>query len=163
MSRAKVRVMFLCMGNICRSPVAEGVFRHKVKRAGLEGRVEIASSGTGGWHVGEPPDPRMCAAAKAREVDLSPQRARQLAEEDFRAFDLILAMDRNNLAHAQRLVRPDDASAELKLFRDFDPAPGDRQVPDPYYGGAAGFEEVLDIVERTCEALLAHLREAHGL
>lgn len=163
MARKKLRVLFVCLGNICRSPVAEGVFRHQVMTAELEAQIEIASAGTGGWHVGEPPDARMCAASRARGVDIAKQKARQLKAADLSSFDLILAMDRENLANARRLVAPGQSADHLQLFRDFDPEPGDRQVPDPYYGGPAGFEEVLDIVERTSEALLRHLRQTHGL
>jgi protein-tyrosine phosphatase len=158
MARPSIRVLFVCLGNICRSPLAEGVFRHQVRAAGLSDAFEIASAGTGGWHVGEPPDERMCATAFRRGVDLRAQRGRQLRREDLERYDHILVMDRENLANARRLARDEAQAQRIVLFREFDPQPGDRQVPDPYYGGPDGFEEVLDIVERTCAALLRRLR-----
>ncbi len=163
MAREKVRVLFVCLGNICRSPVAEGVFRKLVEEAGLEGTFDIASAGTGDYHVGEPPDARMTQAARRRGVELSQQRAQVLIPAHLERFDHVLVMDRHNLANAQRLATSREQAARVALFRDFDPAPEDRQVPDPYYGGADGFEEVLDIVERTGRALLARLRALHGL
>ncbi len=162
MAHRRVRILFVCLGNICRSPVAEGVFRHKVKEAGLEAHFEIASAGTGDWHVGKPPDARMCAAVKRRAVDISGQRARQVTEADFAAYDHILVMDRSNLENARKLDPAGTYAERIALFREFDPEPGDLQVPDPYYGGPEGFEHVLDIVFRTSDALLQHLRQTHG-
>ncbi|AKU92007.1 low molecular weight protein-tyrosine-phosphatase [Vulgatibacter incomptus] len=155
------RVLFVCLGNICRSPLAEGLFRRHVEEAGLAGRIEIASAGTGAWHVGKPPDKRMCATASKRGVDISHQRARHLCAEDLRRSDLVLAMDRENLANIRALGSA-DLSSNVVLFRHFDPEPGTGEVPDPYYGGDEGFAEVFDIVDRTSRALLGELRREHG-
>lgn len=150
------RVLFVCLGNICRSPTAEAVFRTLVEREGLADVVEIDSAGTGGWHAGEGPDPRMIEAGRRRGHRLG-GRARQVETEDFERFDLILAMDDSNLVELQRRA-PESATAEVRLFREFDPdAPGG-DVPDPYYGGQRGFDEVVDIVERTSATLLEHIR-----
>lgn len=145
-------VLFVCLGNICRSPAAEGVFRDLAERAGLA--VTIDSAGTGAWHRGNPPDRRMMAAAKARGIDLSAQRARQVDTGDFYMFDHILAMDASNLADLHDLAPP-DATAEVRMFLDYG-AGGD--VPDPYYGGDDGFEHVLDLVTEASNGLLRHLR-----
>jgi protein-tyrosine phosphatase len=148
------------MGNICRSPTAEAVMRDLVRREGLEGRIEIDSAGTGGWHVGEPPDARAAAAARARGIVME-GAARQVRPADFDRYDLLLAADRENLA-ALRAVAPDaEAAAKVRLLREFDRAAlagGDLDVPDPYYGGAAGFEDVLDLVEAACRGLVDQLR-----
>lgn len=143
------------MGNICRSPTAEGVFSAAAERAGLTVRVE--SAGTGGWHAGEPPDRRAQAAAAARGIDLSGQRARRVLPEDFHAFDHILAMDRDNLRDLEAM-RPPGSRAALRLFLDYAPDQPVREVPDPYYGGPQGFETVLDLIERASEGFLAELR-----
>jgi protein-tyrosine phosphatase len=154
------RILFVCLGNICRSPAAEGVFAHLAKEAGLAGRFEIASAGTGSWHVGELADARMREAASRRQVTLT-SLARQVSADDFHDFDYIFAMDSTNLRHLRKMA-PRGHRAALHLFRDFDPeSPGD-DVPDPYYGGDAGFEEVLDIVTRTGRALLTHLTRDDG-
>lgn len=151
-----MRVLFVCLGNICRSPTAEGVFRHRVRETGLEERIHIDSAGTGDWHVGKAPDSRTCRAARLRGYDLSGLRARQFQREDFERFDLVLAMDRSNLRHIQA-VRPATARAELDLFlRRYDMALD--EVPDPYYGGEDGFEQVLDLIERASDALLAEIK-----
>ncbi|HLA30284.1 MAG TPA: low molecular weight protein-tyrosine-phosphatase [Pseudomonas sp.] len=151
-----MRVLFVCLGNICRSPTAEGVLRHKLREAGLEGRIEVDSAGTGDWHVGKAPDLRTRQAALQRGYDLSALRGRQVEAADFQRFDLILAMDNSNLGHLQRL-RPGNGSAELDLLlRRYRLALD--EVPDPYYGGEEGFEQVLDLLERACDALLAELR-----
>ena len=152
------RVIFVCLGNICRSALAEGVMRKHVEAAGLTGRVEIASAGTGGWHVGKPPDRRMCATAKARGVEIAGQRARQLRPQDLRDHDLVLPMDRSNLADARALASSQAEAGRIVLFRDFDPEPDAGEVPDPYYGGEEGFVHVFEIVDRTCRALVAELR-----
>ncbi len=169
-----VRVLFLCLGNICRSPLAEGIFRQQVA-AGLADCFEIASAGTGPWHVGQPPDRRTRASARRRGLDLDGLRGRQLAAADLGYYDHVLAMDRDNLHDALALgpeLAPDpclpakaggDLGPRLRLFREFDPEPDDYQVPDPYYGGADGFERVRDIVERTARALLARLRTVYGI
>lgn len=150
-----MRILFVCLGNICRSPTAEGVMRAKLIAAGLAGHVEVASAGTGDWHVGKAPDERTQRAAKARGYDLSAQRAQQVTEADWREYDLLLAMDHTNLASIERL-RPDDATAQAALFLRHCQAPVD-EVPDPYYGGSRGFDEVLDLVENACDRLILSL------
>ena len=151
-----MRVLFVCLGNICRSPTAEGVFRHKLRASGLEGRIEVDSAGTGDWHVGKAPDSRTRQAAQRRGYDLGALRGRQVSAGDFARFDLILAMDSSNLQHLQRM-RPANSAAELDLFlRRYGLALS--EVPDPYYGGEEGFEQVLDLIEQACDALLVELR-----
>jgi protein-tyrosine phosphatase len=159
MADPSVQVLFVCLGNICRSPLAEGVFRQLVAEAGLSDRIRIASAGTGDWHVGKPPDARMVATAAARAIDLSPQRAPELIE----ASDVVLVMDRENLRNARALVSEPALQARIRRFREDDPVPGDGDVPDPYYGGDEGFVEVIEIVDRTARALLSRLRREHGL
>jgi len=161
-----IRVLFVCAGNICRSPMAEGVFRHLVREAGLEERFEIDSAGTGGWHEGEPPDARAAAAALRRGVTLAGQ-ARRIRLEDLSRFDHILVMDSENLDVLERLRRLRAPEAEVRLFREYDAEaagvdePPD--VPDPYYGGPRGFDDVYDMVERSGRGLLAHIRKEHGV
>ena len=150
-SLAAVRILFVCMGNICRSPTAEGVMRRLLREERLDDRIEVDSAGTGGWHAGEPPDERATEAARRRGIDLG-GTARQVEPEDFERFDLILAADRENLAALRRLAPDDEARAKVRLLL------GDRDVPDPYYGGARGFEDVLDLVQGACEELLDELR-----
>jgi protein-tyrosine phosphatase len=152
-------VLFVCLGNICRSPTAEGVFRELAAREGLAERIAVDSAGTGAWHVGEAPDARAQAAARRRGYDLSAQRARQISGEDFRRFDLILAMDRANLADLRR-QQPAQARARLELFLSFADAAPVLEVPDPYYGEGDGFERVLDLVEAASRGLLAHIRSS---
>lgn len=149
------RILFFCMGNICRSPTAEGVMRAKLKAAGLD--IEVDSAGTHGYHIGAPPDERSQEHALQRGYDLSSLRARKLLAQDFERFDLVLAMDDNNFAHAQRLCPPSQRH-KLKLLMDYAPHAGNPHVPDPYYGGAAGFDEVLDLVETACDGLVQMLR-----
>ena len=150
-------ILFVCTGNICRSPTAEGVFKRFVAEAGLEGRIASDSAGTHGYHVGEPPDPRTQHAASRRGYDLSVLRARQVSLSDFGEFDYLLAMDQGNLLVLQRLCPPQHAD-RLRLFMEFGADPAVREVPDPYYGGAQGFERVLDMVEQASRGLLEHLR-----
>jgi protein-tyrosine phosphatase len=149
------RILFFCMGNICRSPTAEGVMRAKLAEAGLD--VEVDSAGTHGYHVGDPPDERSQVHALERGYDLSALRARKLEAADFERFDLVLAMDEDNLAQAARLCPP-ARRERLKLLMDYAPQTRQRVVPDPYYGAADGFEEVLDLVEAGCDGLIAELR-----
>lgn len=152
-----MRVLFVCLGNICRSPTAEGILRHKLQEAGLAERVEVASAGTGNWHVGKAPDSRSQRAAKRRGYDLSSQRAQQVSATDFNRYDLILAMDQSNLRDLKAL-QPASAKAELDLFlRRYEGVKD--EVPDPYYDGEHGFEEVLDLVERACDLLVIELKE----
>ena len=179
-----MRVLFVCLGNICRSPTAEATMRALVREAGLQEEIEIDSAGTGGWHVGSRPDARAAAAARARGIALE-GTAREVVPEDFEDFDLLIAMDRSNLSALRQLAPSEAARAKLRLLREFDPAstplaqpPGansrgpdapagaragaasahDLDVPDPYYGAAGGFEEVLDLVQAACEGLLEHIR-----
>ena len=146
------RVLFVCLGNICRSPTAEGVFRARAAAADMA--VTVDSAGTGAWHVGEAPDHRAQNEAQRRGYDLSHQRARQVTAQDFRDFDLIFAMDRSNLANLRR-VRPANATAEVELFLDLLPDQPLREVPDPYYED--GFDMVLDLIEDGADALIARL------
>ncbi|MEM8985710.1 MAG: low molecular weight protein-tyrosine-phosphatase [Pseudomonadota bacterium] len=150
------RILFICLGNICRSPAAEGVFRGKAAAAGLA--VEIDSAGTGGWHAGHAPDARMTAAAKARGVDLSSLRARQVALSDFYEFDLLLTMDDSNFADVMAEAPP-NATAKVRRFLEFAAASKVRDVPDPYYGGPDGFEHVLDLIEDASDGLVRHLMD----
>jgi protein-tyrosine phosphatase len=155
-----MRILFVCMGNICRSPTAEGVMRRLLEDAGLTDRVEIESAGTGGWHAGEPPDRRATLAASRRGVTLE-GAARQIRPSDFRDFDLVIALDRANLRELLAVAPDEDAAEKIRLLREFDPrAGGDLDVPDPYYGGDRGFETVLDMVEAACRGLLDELRSA---
>jgi protein-tyrosine phosphatase len=150
-----MRILFVCAGNICRSPTAEAVMRGLIAEAELDGEIEVESAGTGGWHVGDPPDPRSMAAAAERGVELA-GAARQVDEADFDGFDLLVAMDRSNRDALRRLAPDEDARERIRLLREY----GDGQahdVPDPYYGGADGFAEVVEIVERNCRALLEEL------
>ena len=155
-----VKVLFVCLGNICRSPTAEGVFRTLVEREGLADAIGIDSAGTGAYHVGEAPDPRTQQAAKTRGFDLSRQRARQAVGADFNRFDYVLAMDRDNFRNLQRICPP-GYTGHLGLFLEFAPRLGATDVPDPYYGGPNGFETVLDMVEEAARGLLDHIRETH--
>jgi len=151
-----MKVLFVCLGNICRSPTAEGVFRHKLRAAGLDHRVQVDSAGTGDWHVGKAPDSRTRQAALRRGYDLSAQRARQVEVADFQRFDLILAMDQSNLRNLEAL-RPADGCADLDLYlRRY--ALALDEVPDPYYGGEDGFEQVLDLIEQASDALLIEIK-----
>lgn len=151
---ASVRVLMVCMGNICRSPTAEAVLRHKLQQAGLQGRVMVDSAGTHGYHSGEAPDPRAIAAASRRGYDLKPLRARPVQPEDFHRFHWILAMDEDNLAWL-RSKAPAGHVARVELLLDqARPPPAETQVPDPYYGGPAGFDHVLDLVEGACDGFV---------
>lgn len=153
------RILFVCMGNICRSPTAEGVTRAIAEKKGVFDQFEFDSAGTHGYHVGNPPDPRARQAAARRGYDLSPLRARQVNEFDFERFDHVLAMDRDNLA-LLRQACPEEHHAKLRLFLEFAanvPAEAGDEVPDPYYGGPEGFERVLDMVEDAANGLLDQL------
>jgi protein-tyrosine phosphatase len=154
-SKKEISVLFVCMGNICRSPTAEGVFRHHASEAGLSDRVFIDSAGTHAYHVGEPPDRRAIAAAERRGVSLHDIRARRVSDADFERFDYIIAMDEDNVARLQEQGSPEHHS-KVRLFLEFS-AGGEQDVPDPYYGGAAGFERVLDLVEDASRGLLETL------
>lgn len=158
-----VRICFVCLGNICRSPTAEATMRGLVERAQLTEQIEIDSAGTGDWHVGHPPDRRAQAAASRRGLDVR-GRARTIGVEDFDRFDYLIAMDRSNLEDLRRLAPHELGRRKVALLRNFDPgSPEDAEVPDPYYGDGDGFETVLDICESACVALLEHVRVLHRL
>ncbi|MEE4251477.1 MAG: low molecular weight protein-tyrosine-phosphatase [Alcanivoracaceae bacterium] len=150
------RILFVCLGNICRSPTAEGVFRQRAAAAGLSLSL-IDSAGTASWHVGKAPDARTVKAAAGRGYDLSTLRARQVSVADFNAFDFILAMDEQNLAELQS-IQPAQSLAELGLFLDYAEGAVEREVPDPYYGGDQGFQTVLDLIENASDGLIRRLR-----
>ncbi|PUA29866.1 MAG: phosphotyrosine protein phosphatase [Cellvibrio sp. 79] len=152
------KVLFVCLGNICRSPTADGIFREIIKREKLDQKILVDSAGTGDWHIGKAPDSRTVAAAKKRGYDLSVLRARQVITADFDEFDYVLAMDNSNLRDLHSL-RPTNYAGHLGLFLDFGSRKTHREVPDPYYGGHDGFELVLDLVEEAAEGLLAHIRQ----
>ena len=156
----KVKVLFVCMGNICRSPTAEGVFREMVMKGKLEGQVESDSAGTHAYHVGEPPDRRAQQTAVGRGLDISDLRARKVMENDFEQFDYILAMDRDNYSILADMC-PQGREDRLSLYLDFAPHLAETNVPDPYYGGAKGFEYVFDLVEEAAKGLLEDIRKKH--
>ncbi len=153
-----VKVLFICLGNICRSPTAEAMFHQLVADAGLSKRIHVDSAGTASWHQGKSPDPRTIAAAKLRGLDLCMLRARAVKRSDFDEFDYILAMDADNLAHLQAL-KPADYSGHLGLFLGFGSQLHYQDVPDPYHGGRDGFELVLDLVEDAAKGLLASIQK----
>ena len=153
MKKNRIAVLIVCTGNICRSPTGEGVLRHLAQKRGLGDKVKVASAGTHDYHVGESPDPRSQKHAAKRGYDLSAQRAAQVQREDFSTFDYILAMDRGHL-RMLRAVQPEDAKARVGLFLDASAKWKGEDVPDPYYGGTAGFEQVLDMVEEAAERWL---------
>ena len=155
-----VRVLFVCLGNICRSPTAHGIFQHLVEERNLADRIAVDSAGTGDWHVGKPPDRRARQAALERGYDIGHLRARQVSPRDFDHFDYILAMDTDNLSNL-RAMQPDGYGGHLGLFLDFGEFPDYREVPDPYFGGEAGFKLVLDLIENGAERLLDHIRRQH--
>lgn len=157
-----VKVLFVCMGNICRSPTAQGVFAHLVNSEELSDAITIDSAGTYAYHVGESPDERARAAAMKRGIDLGSQRARRVAEPDFLEFDYVLAMDRDNYDELLSICPPGHTD-KLRLFLEFAPELGVQEVPDPYYGGITGFERVLDLIEQASRGLLANIREQYGI
>ena len=150
------RVLFVCTGNICRSPTAEGVFRHLVDARGLSGEIEAESAGIGSWHVGEPPDRRSQQTARARGVEINDQRARAVHPDDFTTFDLILSRDTGHYRDLERLC-PGGNSAKIRLFMDYAPETGITDVPDPYYGDGDGFDRVFDMIETASKGLLAEI------
>ena len=154
----KIRVLFVCMGNICRSPTGEGVFRHLVEARGLAGKIDVDSAGTGAWHVGQPPDERATAEARKQGIDLSNQRARAVADSDFDDFDYIIAMDDDNMLGLQSRC-PAKFKNKLHKCTDFAPGIGVDEVPDPYYGGPGGFNQVFKIVEAGAKGLLGHIQK----
>ena len=153
-----VSVLFVCLGNICRSPTAEAVFRERVIAAGLEEQIRIDSAGTGDWHIGRAPDPRTREAAARRGYQMDSLRARQVGPQDFYEFDVVLAMDNANLADLQAM-QPADVTVTLGRFLDYASGAAVSEVPDPYYGGEDGFDQVLDLIEGGADGLLDALRE----
>lgn len=160
MSNAKVKVLFVCMGNICRSPTAHGVFRRLVTARQLEAVIEIDCAGTHAYHLDNPPDRRAQEAARRRGVDIGHLRARRVTVEDFTYFDYVIAMDEDNQVDLRALCPPQHRR-KIRLMMEFAPALNLREVPDPYYGGESGFDRVLDMVEAASEGLLTHLHETH--
>ncbi len=158
----KISVVFVCMGNICRSPTAEVVFRQYVERAGLENQIVIDSAGTHDYHIGALPDSRTQRAAQQRGFDMTDLRGRQVQAEDFSRFDYVLAMDKANLSILNQLM-PQGSTTQAQLFLEFAHHHVEREVPDPYYGGEDGFERVLDMVEDAAAGLLQYIRETHRL
>jgi protein-tyrosine phosphatase len=158
-----LRLCFVCLGNICRSPTAEGIMRTLVSQEGLDGHIDVESAGTGTWHLGEPADSRARETAKARGVTLD-RRAQQFTRESFDRFDYVLVMDEDIQKTIRRLSPSREDQEKVHVLRDFDPAsPKSSRVPDPYYGGPEGFEDVFDICDAACRGLLAHLRASHAL
>ncbi|WP_430462405.1 low molecular weight protein-tyrosine-phosphatase [Thalassolituus sp. LLYu03] len=153
-----IRVLFVCLGNICRSPTAHGVLLSKIRERRLQSRVEVDSAGTAAWHTGKAPDPRSQQAAAGRGYDLSALRARQAVADDFRHFDYVLAMDEENLLNLNRLYPGEGPEPELFLQR-FGRRFNVREVPDPYYGGDTGFQHVLDLIEDACDGLLDDIED----
>jgi protein-tyrosine phosphatase len=161
MTHDPTRILFVCLGNICRSPLAEAVFRHLARDRGVDHLFEIDSAGTSGYHSGSPPDRRSTATARARGVEVA-GRSRQLTADDLARFDYVVAMDAENRGEIEALRARAGGRARVHLLREWDPEGPGGDVPDPYYGGARGFEEVHDIVERSCAALLDHLLRERG-
>jgi len=157
----QVKVLFVCMGNICRSPTAEGIFRQAVNEAGLADKISIDSAGTHAYHIGKQPDARAQSASRNRGIDLSNLRGRQVEPADFDTFDYVIAMDNSN--HADLTQVADGNSDNLFMFLSFSENFSEKEVPDPYYGGEQGFEHVLDLVEDASYGLLAHIQKQHNL
>lgn len=162
MSHHDVSVLFVCLGNICRSPTAEAVFQQRVREAGLEHDIRIDSAGTAAYHVAQPPDSRAQAAGQSRGYNLAPLRARQVTRDDFMAFDHVIAMDKQNLVDLERLWQSaGEQGARPVRFLDYAQDIGEVDVPDPYYGGGDGFDHVLDLCEAAADGLLARIRQDH--
>jgi protein-tyrosine phosphatase len=157
-----VKVLFVCLGNICRSPTAEGVFRKLVEQEGLLDEIQIDSAGTHAYHVGEPPDSRAQQTAARRGIDLSQLRGRKATPRDLEEFDYVLAMDNENFHNLKAIAEPQHVN-RIRLFLDYAPDLGIREVPDPYYGGPDGFDRVLDMIEEAALGLLAEIRQHHRL
>lgn len=155
-----VKVLFVCLGNICRSPSAEGVFRALLHDEGLSDKIEVDSCGTGSFHTGNPPDERAIAACAARDIDISGLRARQIRKTDFEKFDYIIGMDEDNIQSLE-MECPYGYDDRIHLFLDLGPYMETREVPDPYYGGDLGFQSMLNLIERASKSLLKNIRENH--
>ena len=162
-TEAEIRVLFICMGNICRSPVAEGVFRRMLEGVGLSEKIHVDSAGTHAYRIGAPPDTRSQATALRRGVDLRHLRARRVTVADFAEFDYLLAMDRDNFEDLLELCQDPALRHRVRLFLDFAPHLPEQEVPDPYYGGPGGFDRVMDLIEEAAQGLLLHIREEHRL
>ena len=158
---APVKVLFVCMGNICRSPTAQGVFRELVAQQGLADSIQIDSAGTHSYHAGNPPDSRSQSMARQRGIDLSDLRARRFVSADFLEFDYVIGMDHGNIAD-MRAIRPENASARLQLMLDYSNAYEQAEVPDPYFG-EGGFDQVFDMIDDATRGLLDHIRREHGV
>lgn len=156
----KVSVLFVCLGNICRSPTAHGVFQHLVNESGLAEKITVDSAGTAAYHLGNPPDSRSQKAAKRRGIDLSYQRARQVNAQDIHDFDYVLAMDQSNFNNLLQIC-PAGLENKIRMFMEFSESASSIEVPDPYYGGEMGFENVLDMVEYASRGLLRHIQSRH--
>ncbi|MYF39810.1 MAG: low molecular weight phosphotyrosine protein phosphatase [Rhodothermaceae bacterium] len=159
-SKKPKRIMFVCLGNHCRSPLAHGYFQNLVEKHGLQDEIEVASSGTSGWHIGEAPDSRICWVARRHGVRLNHIRGQKITKADLRTCDLILVMDRSNLRDVLLLDRDGRFTEKVKLLRTFDPSSVDDEIPDPYYSGI--FEEVYTIVSRACDSLLEGIKSSLG-
>ena len=158
-----VKILFVCLGNICRSPLAEGVFKEKVRKEGLEKKVAVVSAGTSGWHIGEPPDPRSIEVARTNGIVLD-SKGRKAISEDFETFDYIIAMDKSNFLNLKNLPGSNyEGAAKLFLMRDFDDLGKGKDVPDPYYGGDDGFTKVFEMLDRSCQNLLDEIIANHHL
>lgn len=160
---SSIRVLFVCLGNICRSPLAEGVFRSIVEEHGQNDRITVDSAGTSGWHIGSAPDKRMCDTARKYGLHIDQLKGRQFEVSDLSSFDYIFAMDKSNLRDILSLDPGHEHASKVRLFREFDPHPEDFQVPDPYYGGKEGFDHVYDIVERTSRIIFHRVAAEHQL
>ena len=156
-----IKVLFVCLGNICRSPLAEGIFQHQVRKAGLDNKIFVASAGTSGWHIGDPPDPRSIEVANENGIRLD-SFGRKAINEDFATFDYIIAMDQSNYAHLKAMPGSfNQDAAKLFLMRDFDEIGKGQDVPDPYYGGDDGFRKVFTMLDRSCHNLLEEIKTNH--
>lgn len=158
-----IKVLFVCMGNICRSPMAEGVFRDLLEKVGLEDKIYIDSAGTHSYHLGAPPDIRSQQTTRRRGIDIKDIKARRVTTEDFTKFDYLLAMDKENYTHLLNACPQPECRPKIQLFLDYAPGIELEEVPDPYYGGLNGFEQIMDLVEEAAKGLLRHVRAQHHL
>lgn len=158
----KVRVLFVCLGNICRSPMAEAIFNHKIQQFGIEHRFIVDSCGTGNYHIGQQPDPRTVSNARRNGVPIN-HACRQLQAQDLIDFDYILAMDASNLSNILKLPNAANYADKIMLMREFDPDGKGREVPDPYFGGEDGFQEVFEMLDRTMHHFIKHLKHSHAI